>query len=231
MIWRGPTSILDFDFLKRGAALMAIAVSLCALAACDPSNARNESAVAPPLDNAEGSSSAGVAIFAGGCFWCTEADFDEMSGVISTTSGYIGGTVINPTYKQVSSGKTGHVEAVEVRFDPSKTSYRKLLAAFWPTIDPLTGNGQFCDHGSQYRSVIFYRDAEQKREAEASKAELQASGRLKQSIQTEILPATEFYPAEEYHQDYYIKNPIRYKYYRNQCGRDARLAEVWGISR
>ena len=117
----------------------------------------------------------------------------------------------------MSSGKTGHVEAVEVRFDPAKTSYRKLLAAFWPTIDPLTANGQFCDHGSQYRSVIFYRDAEQKREAEASKAELQASGRLKQSIQTEILPATEFYPAEEYHQDYYIKNPIRYKYYRSNA--------------
>jgi peptide-methionine (S)-S-oxide reductase len=229
MIWRVPTSILDSDFSKRGAALIAIVVWSCALAACDLSNARDESAIGR-ADNAAESSPAGVAIFAGGCFWCTEADFDKVPGVISTTSGYIGGKVINPTYKQVSSGKTGHVEAVEVRFDPSKTSYQKLLAAFWPTIDPLTGDGQFCDHGSQYRSVIFYEGAEQKREAEASKAELQASGRFKQSIRTEILPATGFYPAEEYHQDYYIKNPIRYKYYRSQCGRDARLAEVWGIS-
>ena len=205
---------------------------LFALAACDQSNARNKLASSHPSDNGTAaSSSADIATFAGGCFWCTEADFDKVPGVISTTSGYIGGTVVNPTYKQVSSGKTGHVEAVQVRFDPAKTSYAKLLAAFWPTIDPLTSNGQFCDHGPQYRSAIFYHNAGQKREAEASKAELEASRRFNRPIVTEILPATEFYPAEEYHQDYYIKNPIRYKYYRSNCGRDARLAEVWGISR
>jgi peptide-methionine (S)-S-oxide reductase len=214
-----------------GAALLA-ALSLFALGACDQSNARNKSASSSSSDNGTiASSFSDIATFAGGCFWCTEADFDKVPGVISTTSGYIGGTVVNPTYKQVSSGKTGHVEAVQVRFDPAKTSYAKLLAAFWPTIDPLTSNGQFCDHGPQYRSAIFYHNAGQKREAEASKAELEASRRFNQPIVTEILPATEFYPAEEYHQDYYIKNPIRYKYYRSNCGRDARLAEVWGISR
>ena len=170
----------------------------------------------------------GIATFAGGCFWCTEADFDKMPGVISTTSGYIGGKVANPTYKQVSSGKTGHVEAVQVRFDPSKTNFARLLDAFWPTIDPLTPNAQFCDSGSQYRSVIFYHNEKQKEQAEASKARLESSGRFNQPIVTEILPTTQFYPAEEYHQDFYIKNPIRYKYYRSRCGRDGRLAEVWG---
>ena len=134
----------------------------------------------------------------------------------------------NPTYKQVSSGKTGHIEAVQVRFDPAKTSFAKLLAAFWPTIDPLTPNRQFCDSGAQYRSVIFYHNEDQKRQAEVSKAELQASGRFSQPIVTDILPAAEFYPAEDYHQDYYKKNPIRYSYYRSNCGRDARLGEVWG---
>jgi peptide-methionine (S)-S-oxide reductase len=180
------------------------------------------------MGSAGSAASTGVATFAGGCFWCTEADFDKVPGVISTTSGYIGGTVPNPTYKQVSSGKTGHIEAVQVRFDPAKTSFAKLLAAFWPTIDPLTANRQFCDRGAQYRSAIFYHDEEQKRQAEASKAALQASTRFSQPIVTDILPATEFYPAEDYHQDYYKKNPIRYSYYRSNCGRDARLAEVWG---
>lgn len=177
------------------------------------------------------SGSMGIATFAGGCFWCTEADFDKVAGVISTTSGYIGGKVANPTYKQVSSGKTGHIEAVQVRFDPSKTDFAKLLAAFWPTIDPLTPNRQFCDSGPQYRSAIFYHDGEQKRRAETSKAELEASRRFAQPVVTEILPATEFYPAEEYHQDYYLKNPVRYKFYRSNCGRDTRLAEVWGTKR
>jgi peptide-methionine (S)-S-oxide reductase len=172
-----------------------------------------------------------IAVFAGGCFWCTEADFDKIPGVISTTSGYIGGRVPNPTYKQVSRGKTGHIEAVQVRFDPSKTSYSRLLAAFWPTIDPITANGQFCDRGSQYRSAIFYYNEDQKKQAEASRAELAASARFNRPIATEILPATTFYPAEEYHQDYYIKNPIRYRYYRSNCGRDARLAEVWGAKK
>jgi peptide-methionine (S)-S-oxide reductase len=169
-----------------------------------------------------------VAVFAGGCFWCTESDFDKVPGVISTTSGYIGGSVANPTYQQVSAGTTGHTEAVQVRYDPSKTSYAKLLEAFWPTIDPLTANAQFCDHGSQYRSAIFYGTADQQTQAEASKAALQNSGRFNQPIVTEILPASTFYPAEDYHQDYYQKNPLRYAYYRRGCGRDARLEQLWG---
>lgn len=169
------------------------------------------------------------AIFAGGCFWCTESDFDKLPGVVSTTSGYIGGTVANPTYDQVVAGKTGHVEAVQIYFDKTKTNFSDLLAAYWLTIDPLTTNQQFCDIGSQYRSVIFYRDSVQKELAEASKKTLEASGRFSQPIVTEILPATEFYRAEEYHQDYYIKNPLRYAYYRNNCGRDKRLEELWRI--
>ena len=170
-----------------------------------------------------------TAIFAGGCFWCTESDFDKIPGVVSTISGYIGGFVKNPTYDQVVAGKTGHVEAVKVHFDNTKTSFSQLLAAYWLTIDPLTINKQFCDVGPQYRSVIFYRDSDQKELAETSKKALAASGRFNQPIVTEILPVTEFYRAEEYHQDYYIKNPLRYAYYRNNCGRDKRLEELWGI--
>ena len=170
-----------------------------------------------------------TAIFAGGCFWCTESDFYNLPGVVSTTSGYIGGTVVNPTYDQVVAGKTGHVEAVKILFNNTKISFSKLLAAYWLTIDPLTTNQQFCDVGSQYRSAIFYRDSDQKQLAENSKKALEASGRFNQPIVTEILPATEFYRAEEYHQDYYIKNPLRYAYYRNNCGRDKRLEELWGI--
>lgn len=213
-----------------------LALLLAALAACGQPDVPSKPAAANPSANtfagsSSSSGSTGIATFAGGCFWCTEADFDKVPGVISTTSGYIGGTTVNPTYKQVSAGKTGHIEAVQVRFDPAKTNFAELLAAFWPTIDPLTPNRQFCDGGSQYRSAIFYHNAEQRQQAEASKAELEASGRFTQPIVTEILPATEFYPAEEYHQDYYIKNPIRYSYYRSNCGRDARLAKVWGTSR
>jgi len=170
-----------------------------------------------------------IAIFAGGCFWCTESDFDKLPGVVSTTSGYIGGTVANPTYDQVVAGKTGHVEAVQIYFDKTKTNFSNLLAAYWLTIDPLTTNQQFCDIGSQYRSVIFYHDFDQKELAEASKKTLEASGRFNQPIVTEILPVTKFYRAEEYHQDYYIKNPLRYAYYRNNCGRDKRLEELWRI--
>jgi len=173
-------------------------------------------------------SNIGIATFAGGCFWCTEADFDKVPGVLSTTSGYIGGSKVDANYERVSSGKTGHVEAVEVRFDPTKTNYAKLLAAYWPTIDPLTPNRQFCDGGLQYRSAIFYHDSGQRKQAEESKAALVSSGRFSKLIVTEIRPATEFYQAEDYHQDYYIKNPIRYAYYRSSCGRDGRLEEVWG---
>ena len=173
-------------------------------------------------------SNIGIATFAGGCFWCTEADFDKVPGVLSTISGYIGGSKVDANYERVSSGKTGHVEAVEVRFDPTKTNYAKLLAAYWPTIDPLTPNRQFCDGGLQYRSAIFYHDSGQRKQAEESKAALVSSGRFSKLIVTEIRPATEFYQAEDYHQDYYIKNPIRYAYYRSSCGRDGRLEEVWG---
>ena len=169
-----------------------------------------------------------VAVFAGGCFWCTESDFDKVPGVLSTTSGYIGGHVENPTYEDVSYGKSGHIEAVQVRYDSSKISYAQLLEVFWPTIDPITANAQFCDKGPQYRSAIFYGNPQEQALAEASKAALERSGKLPGPVVTEILAATTFYPAEEYHQDYHSKNPIRYAYYRNGCGRDARLEQLWG---
>ena len=203
-----------------GSAVLLLAI----LAACQETDAKNMIAA----DNQSVLSTLAVATFAGGCFWCTEADFDKVPGVVATTSGYIGGAEVNPTYQQVSAGATGHIEAVQVHFDPTKTSFSKLLAAYWPTIDPLTPNRQFCDSGPHYRSAIFYHDAEQQQKAEASKAALTASGRFTQPIVTELLPATVFYPAEEYHQNYYTKNPIRYSYYRSRCGRDKRLDEVWG---
>ena len=167
-----------------------------------------------------------VATFAGGCFWCVEADFDKVAGVISTTSGYTGGRTANPSYEEVSRGGTGHAEAVEIVYDPAKVGYEKLLDVFWHNIDPLAKNRQFCDHGDQYRTAIFYHDGKQRSLAEASKAAVQA--RFKQPIATEIAAAGPFYKAEEYHQDYYVKNPIRYKFYRFNCGRDARLEELWG---
>jgi peptide-methionine (S)-S-oxide reductase len=169
----------------------------------------------------------GVAIFAGGCFWCTEADFDKVPGVLSTTSGYIGGELARPSYEQVSRGGTGHLEAVRVVFDPDKTDFSRLLEAFWPTVDPLDAGGQFCDRGYHYRSAIFYLDENQKELAQASKAALTASGRLKGEIATLVLVAGRFWPAEEYHQDYAKRNPLRYSYYRSRCGRDQRLAQVW----
>ncbi len=194
------------------------------LAACEPTAAQ-----APqPQATQQAVANPGVAIFAGGCFWCTESDFDKMPGVIETTSGYIGGHVENPTYEQVSAGTSGHIEAVRVRFDPSKTSYAQLLEAFWPTIDPVTANAQFCDRGPQYRSAIFYSNAEEQQLAEASKTALDKSGRLPAPVVTEILAASTFYPAEDYHQDYYQRNPLRYNYYRNGCGRDQRLEQLWG---
>jgi peptide-methionine (S)-S-oxide reductase len=173
-----------------------------------------------------GSRPTAKATFAGGCFWCMEPPYDELEGVISTISGYIGGTKKNPTYEQVSAGTTGHTEAVQITYDPQKISYEKLLEVFWRNIDPLTANAQFCDSGSQYRSGIFYHDEAQKKLAEASKKRVQS--RFKQPIVTEIVRASEFYPAEDYHQDYYKKNPIRYKVYRYGCGRDQRLQELWG---
>ncbi len=168
------------------------------------------------------------ATFAGGCFWCMQPPFDALDGVISTTAGYTGGQKVNPTYEEVSSGGTGHAEAVQVAYDPKRISYERLLEVFWHNIDPITPNAQFCDHGTQYRAAIFVHDEIQRRLAEQSKAALAASGRLKAPIVTEIVPASVFYPAEDYHQSYYKKNPIRYKVYRLGCRRDQRLTELWG---
>ncbi len=169
-----------------------------------------------------------VAIFAGGCFWCMEPPYDKLDGVLSTTSGYTGGSEVNPTYKQVASGRTSHREAVRIEYDPKRVSYERLLEVFWRNVDPLDGRGQFCDKGRHYTSAIYTLDDEQFAAAQASKAELVSEGKLKSEIKTEILPAGPFYPAEDYHQDYYRKNPIRYKYYRWGCGRDARLKKLWG---
>jgi peptide-methionine (S)-S-oxide reductase len=173
-----------------------------------------------------GASPTAIATFAGGCFWCVEADFDKVEGVLSTTSGYTGGRVVNPTYQDVSRGGTGHTEAVEIAYDPAKVGFEKLLDVFWRNHDPLAKNRQFCDRGEQYRPAIFYRNDAERRLAEASKAAHQP--RFKQPIQTEITAAGPFYKAEEYHQDYYVKNPVRYKFYRYNCGRDQRLEELWG---
>jgi peptide-methionine (S)-S-oxide reductase len=169
-----------------------------------------------------------VATFAGGCFWCMEAPFDKLDGVLATTSGYVGGTKANPTYEEVSAGGTGHAEALQVLYDPKKISYEKLLDVFWHNIDPTVKDRQFCDVGSQYRTSIFVHTDEQRRAAEASKAALEKSRPFKEPIVTPIVAATEFWPAEEYHQDYYRKNPVRYTYYRTGCGRDARLKQLWG---
>src|SRR6185369_9025096 len=165
-----------------------------------------------------------VAVFAGGCFWCTEADFDKVPGVIATTSGYIGGTVANPTYEQVSAGRTGHAEAVEVVYDPGKVSYERLLAYYWRTVDPTVKDRQFCDTGNQYRTAIFVRNDEERRLAETSKKKVEEE--LKKPIYTEIAAAGPFYKAEEYHQDFYKKNATKYKFYRWNCGRDQRLEQV-----
>jgi peptide-methionine (S)-S-oxide reductase len=169
----------------------------------------------------------GTAIFAGGCFWCVESDFDKVPGVIATESGYIGGATPNPTYEQVSAGGTGHAEVVKITYDPARVSYEDLLKVFWRSIDPLTANAQFCDKGSQYRSAIFTLDERQRSMAEASKAAIVQRFKPK-PVATQIAKAGEFYPAEDYHQDYYKKNPTKYKFYRWNCGRDARLQEVWG---
>jgi peptide-methionine (S)-S-oxide reductase len=169
-----------------------------------------------------------TAIFAGGCFWCEETAFEGLPGVLAVVSGYTGGSVQSPTYEQVSSGVTGHAESVEVSFDPAKISYEKLLDIFWHNVDPTQKDGQFCDHGSQYRSAIFYRGEAQKRAAEASKKKLEADPRFAGKIATQIVAASKFYPAEEYHQDFYKKSPTRYREYRQGCGRDARLKAIWG---
>jgi peptide-methionine (S)-S-oxide reductase len=197
-----------------GLALLAVAGSSLPSPAASP-------APAPAAGSAK-------ATFAGGCFWCMEGPFDKVPGVVSTTSGYTGGSVPRPSYEMVSSGTTGHAESVEVVYDPKKVSYSQLLDVYWHNVDPTDAGGQFCDRGNQYRTAIFYRGDEERRLAEQSKKDIEASGKLKKPIVTEVVPAGEFYPAEDYHQDYYIKNPVRYRYYRFNCGRDARLKDLWG---
>ena len=203
--------------LLRLVAGLALAVAVSAAAAQG----------APPTGEAA-KEAAKTAIFAGGCFWCMEHPFDEIDGVVSVTSGYSGGSKQNPTYEEVSSGTTGHAEAVQVVYDPAKVSYQKLVDVFWHNVDPLTANAQFCDHGTQYRSAIFYQGDEQKRVAEASKEALTKSGRFDRPIVTQIVAASTFWPAEGYHQHYYKTNPVRYKFYRYNCGRDQRLEQLWG---
>lgn len=181
-----------------------------------------------------GSSAAGaapkteVATFAGGCFWCVESDFDKVDGVVSTVSGFMGGNTAHPTYKQVSSGGTGHYEVVQITFDPAKVSYAKLVEHFWRTIDPYDAGGQFCDRGESYKTAIFTHSAAQRTIAEASKAELEKSGPLKEPIATVVRDAGPFTAAEDYHQDFYVKSPVRYKFYRYGCGRDQRVEAIWG---
>ena len=174
------------------------------------------------------SATTAVATFAGGCFWCMEPPYDKLPGVLSTTSGYMGGKKRYPTYEEVSSGITGHAEVVQVAYDPSKVSYEKLLEVFWVNVDPTVDDRQFCDRGTQYRTAIFVHTPEQRKAAEASKAALEKNKAFKEPIVTPIVDAGEFWPAEDYHQDYYLKNPARYTYYRTGCGRDARLKQLWG---
>jgi peptide-methionine (S)-S-oxide reductase len=201
-------------------ALAAVAFALASAAAAE------DQVQGPPAPAAAGQTA--VATFAGGCFWCMQPPFDRTPGVLRTTAGYTGGSKVNPTYHEVSDGGTGHAESVEITYDPSKVSYQQLLDIYWHNVDPLDAGGQFCDRGNQYRTAIFYHGDEQKREAEASKQALLDSKHFEQPVVTEVVPAGPFYPAEDYHQEYYKKNPIRYKFYRWNCGRDQRLAELWG---
>ncbi|MBK9947019.1 MAG: peptide-methionine (S)-S-oxide reductase MsrA [Nitrospira sp.] len=181
-----------------------------------------------PLAESPGASPSAKAYFAGGCFWCMEEAFEKVEGVISVVSGYMGGTAANPTYEEVSAGRTGHAEAVEVTYDPTRVTYQKLLDAFWHNVDPLTPNAQFCDHGTQYRSAVFYSTEEEKRLTEKSKAMVEQAKKFPAPIVTQLVSAATFYPAEDYHQDYYKKNPLRYKYYKYGCGRANRLEALWG---
>jgi peptide-methionine (S)-S-oxide reductase len=206
--------------------------AVCGLVACSQpaqpiANAALATVVATPVPDPKNLE---IATFAGGCFWSMQRMMDEVPGVITTTVGYTGGNVPNPTYEQVSTETTGHAESVEVVFDSAQISYAQLLDAYWHDIDPVAVDQQFCDRGSSYRTAIFYHDAEQQRLAEASKQALAASGRFDQPIVTEIVAATTFYPAEDYHQKFYLKNPDHYAAYRAGCGRDERLAQIWGAS-
>ncbi len=201
--------------LVAGTALMAVILG----GAVSPTAGRSDQTSAPATAPA-------TATFAGGCFWCMEPPFDALDGVVSTTSGYTGGRTKNPTYEQVSEGRTGHAEVLQVVYDPSKIGYEQLLEVYWRNVDPLDGGGQFCDRGPQYRPAIFFHSAEQQQQAEASKQRV--ATRLGRPIATEIVQASTFYAAEDYHQDYYKKNPVRYKFYSWNCGRAQRLERIWG---
>ena len=205
--------------MRRQVALAALTLAICLL---ESSYVQSASQVA--MDG-----TLSKAYFAGGCFWCMEEAFEKVDGVLSATSGYMGGTVANPSYEEVSAGRTGHAESVEVVYDSTKVSYQKLLDAFWHNVDPVTPNAQFCDHGSQYRSAIFFQTEEEKRASDTSKQAIEQSKRFKEPIVTQIVMASQFYPAEEYHQDFYKKNPVRYKFYKYNCGRAKRLEALWGI--
>ncbi|TKB65627.1 MAG: peptide-methionine (S)-S-oxide reductase MsrA [Nitrospira sp.] len=204
--------------MRRHIALSALTVAVLLIGSWNLQSANQAAADTTP----------GKAYFAGGCFWCMEEVFEKVDGVLSATSGYMGGTASNPTYEEVSAGRTGHAESVEVVYDPAKVSYQKLLDAFWRNVDPITPNAQFCDHGNQYRSAIFFQTDEEKRASDSSKQTIEQSRRFKEPIVTQIVMAPQFYPAEEYHQDFYKKNPIRYKLYKYNCGRAQRLDELWG---
>jgi peptide-methionine (S)-S-oxide reductase len=206
-----------------------VAAVTAAIAAVAFTRATADAAGTPVAPSVAAAQRLDTATFAGGCFWCMEPPFDELPGVVATISGYTGGRLANPTYEQVSAGSTGHAEVVLVVFDPSKISYPRLLGVFWKNVDPLTPNAQFCDHGDQYRSAIFYHDEAQRRAADSS---LRALGpRFREPIVTQLVPAARFYAAEAYHQDYYKKNPVRFKFYKTSCGRERRLDEVWGKDR
>ena len=207
------------------AALFSLAIGVTALA---PAGAQPASKAPDIAGKPAVALTTAKATFAGGCFWCMEPPFDVLDGVLSTTSGYIGGSKKDPTYQEVSAGVTGHTEAVEIVYDPKRVSYARLLEVFWRNIDPTVKDQQFCDVGSQYRTGIFTHDAAQQAAAEQSRAALMKTKPFKANIVTEVVAATTFYPAEDYHQDYYLKNPLRYKFYRNGCGRDARLTQLWG---
>lgn len=205
--------------MMRSASLLALLV----LASCSP---EYQPKVPDGAKAGGGGGATATAIFAGGCFWCTEADFEKVPGVKTAVSGYTGGTLARPTYEQVSAGSTGHYEAVRIRYDPARISYAQLVDYFFRTVDPTDAGGQFCDRGESYRTAIFVGDGEQRQIAEAEKAQAQAL--LRRPVVTTIAGAGRFWPAEEYHQDYYKKNSVKYRFYRSRCGRDARLREVWG---
>ena len=227
MIQMSSTQSLAHRWFLSSVAALAWVATGAAIFACAMLGSQAH-AQQPKLQAAAGTVQTARAILAGGCFWCVESDFDKVPGVLSTTSGYIGGSTANPTYEQVAAKSTGHAEAVEIVFDPTRVSYEQLLAYFWRTIDPTTKDRQFCDAGTPYRTAIFAVDASQLAAAKKSLDELERTKPFKDPIVTQIVMAGPFYKAEGYHQDYYKKNPLRYKYYRTSCGRDARLEQLWG---